>query len=198
MPQKQLTLFGTISVLLWLNTGSFVTSNICQPNLLQQSLTIAKDNYSFCCCRNVLAEIVNQTTNYTDYYLMTRSSPTVTLFRLITGSPTLYNSSIHQCFLSYTPVKPTQSIVEECHCTDDYTALAGHRSGAYTCPKPKVPIGAFLDLHSRSGLQMQKAAEMALQEINADDNYFPEYELVLDTAGNSTNKVRSFRFSFPS
>ena len=37
---------------------------------------------------------------------------------------------------------------------------------------------------------MLTAAQLAVQEINKNVNYFPKYEVVLDTGGNSTNTVR--------
>ena len=36
---------------------------------------------------------------------------------------------------------------------------------------------------------MLKASQLAVQEVNKDALYFPKYEVVLDTGGNSTNKV---------
>ena len=36
---------------------------------------------------------------------------------------------------------------------------------------------------------MLTAAQLAVQEVNKNFNYFPKYEVVLDTGGNSTNTV---------
>ena len=58
-----------------------------------------------------------------------------------------------------------------------------------------VFIGAFLDLSSTKGQEMLTAAQLAVQEINKNVNYFPKYKVVLDTGGNSTNTVRIKKLS---
>uniref|UniRef100_A0A7M5VET0 G-protein coupled receptors family 3 profile domain-containing protein n=2 Tax=Clytia hemisphaerica TaxID=252671 RepID=A0A7M5VET0_9CNID len=180
------TIAHTVFLLLFTFTFLINTTDaqICQ----QPSTTTTKNDFSFCCCRTIEEKFINE--NHTDLHVFYTVS-TWTVWKNITGrNETIFDQNKdHHCFTETSISSPIINITTECHCTNIYDDLSSHRTNIqFTCPKPKIVIGAFLDLNSTSGIEMKKSAELAIEEINKDPLYFPKYQVVLDTSGNSTNK----------
>ena len=187
MFNRTMLIFQCYILLLILDFFSYANGvTVCKQTLPSTD----KKNLKYCCCRTLHRNI---TSNETFLYLNSTNIVNVT------GKYDQYfdrTSTSLKCFVDSANISSTIVQQRECHCSANYVDLLKYRNSEnsiFKCSWPKFTIGGFFDLHSAEYVKIKEAIDSALDEVNSDPKYFPQYEMAVQMNTSTVNVSADFR-----
>ena len=189
---RTMLIFQFYTLLLILDFISYANGvTVCKQTLPSTD----KENLKYCCCRTLNR---NTTSNETFVYLNSTNIVNVT------GKSEQYfdiTSTSLKCFVDSANISSTIVQQGECHCSTNYVDLLKYRNSensTFKCSWPKFTIGGFFDLHSVEYMKIKEAIYIALEEVNSDPKYFPQYEMAVQMNISTVNVSVDVRSVFNS
>ena len=174
-------IFQCYTLLLILNFFSYANGvTVCKQTLPSTDIK----NLKYCCCRTLNR---NTTSNETFLYLNSTNIVNVTGKSEQNFDRT---STSLKCFVDSANISSTIVQQRECHCSTNYVDLLKYRNSensTFKCSWPKFTIGGFFDLHSAEYVKIKEAIDIALDEVNSDPKYFPQYEMAVQMNTSTVN-----------